>query len=138
MDILDGDSRLVSADQREGHDSIPDWSQDGRNTCDELSGVSLEGVCDTRRHNNGDDQVAGKKRYSVEYGPILFAAVGAPTANITVDKGKEAEHLANHLEPVYGAPLHFSVRGNTGQKFMPYWQISEEEFTCYPEVTAMA
>jgi hypothetical protein len=52
-----------------------------------------------------------------------------------VDKGKEAEHLADHLEPVDGAPLHFSVRGNTSQKFMPYWQISEEEFTCYPEVT---
>jgi hypothetical protein len=32
--------------------------------------------------------------------------------------------------------LHFAVRGNDGQKFMPYWLISEEEFTCYPQVTA--
>ena len=87
---------------------------------------------------NGDDQIAGKKRYSVEYGPILLAALGSPTASITVDKGHEAEHLGNHLEPVDGSPLHFTVRGNAGQKLMPYWQISEEEFTCYPEVTAMA
>jgi len=87
---------------------------------------------------NGDDQITGKKRYSVEYGPILLAVVGAPTANITVDKGQEAEHLANHLEPVDGAPLHFTVKGNMDQKFMPYWQISEEEFTCYPSVTATA
>jgi hypothetical protein len=33
---------------------------------------------------------------------------------------------------------HFTVRGNPGQRFMPYWQIAEEEFTCYPTITAMA
>ncbi|MBB5317479.1 beta-L-arabinofuranosidase domain-containing protein [Tunturibacter empetritectus] len=90
------------------------------------------------RRYNGDDQITGKKRYSVEYGPILLAAVGSTAANLTVDKGHEAEHLANHLEPVDGSPLHFTVRGNDGQKFVPYWKISEEEFTCYPQVTAMA
>jgi hypothetical protein len=34
----------------------------------------------------------------------------------------------NHLEPVGSSPFHFTVRGNPGQKFMPYGEISEEEF----------
>jgi hypothetical protein len=86
----------------------------------------------------GDDQIAGKIRYSVEYGPILLAAIGSSKVELLVDKGHKAEDLANHLEPVASSPLHFTVRGNPGQKFMPYWQISEEEFTCYPVVTAIA
>jgi hypothetical protein len=52
-----------------------------------------------------------------------------------VAKGKGAESLADNLEAVPGAPLHFAVRDNPGQKFMPYWQISEEEFTCYPLIS---
>jgi hypothetical protein len=56
-----------------------------------------------------------------------------------VDKRHKAEDLANHLEPVASSPLHFTVRGNPGARnFMPYWQISEEEFTRYPVVTAIA
>jgi uncharacterized protein len=90
------------------------------------------------RPYNGDDRIAGKIRYSVEYGPILLAAVGSSKVELLVDKGHKAEDLANHLEPVASSPLHFTVGGNRGQKFMPYWQISEEEFTCYPVVTAIA
>ncbi len=87
---------------------------------------------------SGEDQIAGSKRYSVEYGPILLAAVGSAKVDLKVDKGQDAEHLANHLEAVSQTPLHFTVRGNDGQRFMPYWLISEEEFTCYPQVTATA
>lgn len=90
------------------------------------------------RRYAGEDQVAGKTRYSVEYGPILLAAVGASTVNLTVDKGHDADHLADHLESIDGSPLHFTVRGNADQMFMPYSQISEEEFTCYPQITAMS
>jgi DUF1680 family protein len=89
------------------------------------------------REYKGEDQISGKKRYSVEYGPILLAAVGAPTANLLVDEGQGAEHLIEQFEAVEGSPLHFNVRGNKDVKFMPYWQISQEEFTCYPQVTAM-
>ncbi|MEO8736236.1 MAG: beta-L-arabinofuranosidase domain-containing protein, partial [Edaphobacter sp.] len=90
------------------------------------------------KHYTGDDQIAGKMRYSVEYGPILLAAVGSEHVELSIDKGHDAEHLANHLEPIAGSPLHFAVRGNPGQIFMPYWLISEEEFTCYPAVVARA
>ncbi len=62
--------------------------------------------------------------------------MGFPTVNLSVDQGHDAEHLANQLEPIAGAPLHLAVRGNPGQKFMPYWQLSEEEFTCFPTVSS--
>ena len=87
---------------------------------------------------NGADQIPGKARYSIEYGPILLAAVGSSKVDLAVAKGKGAESLADNLEAVPGSPLHFTVRGNPGQKFMPYWQISEEEFTCYPSITELA
>ncbi len=86
----------------------------------------------------GEDQLAGKARYSVEYGPILLAAVGSSQSVFSLDGGQDAEHLAKQLEPIAGSPLCFSVRGNPGQKFMPYWQVSEEEFTCYPAVKSLA
>jgi DUF1680 family protein len=86
----------------------------------------------------GEDQTAGEPRYSVEYGPILLAAAGSTKVHLAIDKGQHPNHLANHLEPVAGSPLHFMVRGNPGQRLMPYWQIAEEEFTCYPSITAMA
>jgi hypothetical protein len=58
--------------------------------------------------------------------------------DLSVDSGHDADHLAKHLEPIAGLPLHFTVRDNPGQKFMPYWQISEEEFTCYPTIHPLA
>ncbi|MGA3262462.1 MAG: beta-L-arabinofuranosidase domain-containing protein [Terracidiphilus sp.] len=90
------------------------------------------------RRYNGEDQIAGKTRYSIEYGPILLAAAGSSRVDLLVDEEPAAKHLANHLEPVDGSPLHFTVRGNPGQKLMPYWQIAEEEFTCFPTVSARA
>jgi DUF1680 family protein len=90
------------------------------------------------RRYTGEDQIAGRTRYSVEYGPILLAAIGSRHIELSIDKGQDAEHLANHLEPIAGSLLHFTVRGNPGQIFMPYWLVSDEEFTCYPTVIVRA
>ncbi len=98
---------------------------------------TLPATIQVKRYN-GADQIAGKTRYSVEYGPILLAAVGSSKVDLSVDSGHGADHLANHLEPIADLPLHFTVRGNPGRKFMPYWQVSEEEFTCYPTVHSLA
>ena len=89
------------------------------------------------RRYTGADQIAGKTRYSVQYGPILLAAVGSPSVELFVGKGQDAEHLASHFELIGGAPLHFAVRGNPGQRFMPYWQVSEQEFTCFPVISSI-
>jgi DUF1680 family protein len=83
----------------------------------------------------GVDQIAGKSRYSIEYGPILLAAVGSSNVDLLIDKGHESQQVADYFQQVEGAPLHFTVRGNPGCRLMPYWQIAEEEFTCYPTIT---
>jgi DUF1680 family protein len=84
----------------------------------------------------GVNQIAEKSRFSIEYGPILLAAVGSLNTELFIDKGSEPQNLAGYLQPVEGTPLHFTVRGNPGCRLMPYWQIAEEEFTCYPTITA--
>jgi hypothetical protein len=49
-----------------------------------------------------------------------------------------AQNLAMHLEPAAEQPLHFTVGGEPSKKLMPYWQIQDEEFTCYPAISARA
>lgn len=86
----------------------------------------------------GSDQVSGHARYSLEYGPILLAAIGSPNITLALKGRHNSEDLAEFLEPVDGVPLHFSLRGDPNQKFIPYWQVSDEEFTCYPQVTSLS
>jgi DUF1680 family protein len=78
----------------------------------------------------GADQVEGVTRYSLEYGPLLYAAVGMP--KVELEQIRDAGELARSLEPVEGTPLHYQLHGNAGITFMPYWQVDKEEFTCFP------
>ena len=96
---------------------------------------SLPAAVRVKRYQ-GADQIPGKERYAFEYGPILLAAVGLPKTDAAIQAEGGPEALAGLLEAMDGSPLHFSVRGNPGLKFMPYWQITDEEFTCYPAVPA--
>ncbi|MDW5266769.1 MULTISPECIES: beta-L-arabinofuranosidase domain-containing protein [Acidobacteriaceae] len=86
----------------------------------------------------GADQVEGQARYSFEYGPILLAAVGRSKMELSFNGSHDLEHIASQLEPIEGSPLHFAVRGDPEMRFMPYWQISQEEFTCYPCIPLLA
>lgn len=98
---------------------------------------SLPAAIRVRRYA-GLDQIQGRTRCSVEYGPILLAAVGSSNVVLSLDSGHDLEDLSEYFHPIEGSPLHFSVRGNPGQKFIPYWQVADEEFTCYPQVKNLA
>jgi hypothetical protein len=74
----------------------------------------------------GLDQDPDHERYALLYGPILMALVGAD------DLDMPAAELSGRLTPIKGKPLHFGVRGHDGIAFMPYWQIQQEAFTCFP------
>lgn len=82
----------------------------------------------------GDSQIPGKKRYSLTYGPFLYAAIGSKDAVLHVEGGSRAEDLVKQLSPKPGAPLHFNVAGNPNTVYVPYWQVNDEEFTCFPVV----
>jgi uncharacterized protein len=82
----------------------------------------------------GADQIPGKTRYSCEFGPILLAAVGSAKLDIAVEGKQQADQFARSLEPAENTPLHFAVRGNPDVRLVPYWEIVNEEFTCYPAV----
>jgi hypothetical protein len=82
----------------------------------------------------GVDKIAGHKRYSLTYGPLLYAAVGSKDAVLRVPAGAPAEALIHELKPKPGSPLHFTLAGDPNTEFMPYWQVADEEFTCFPVI----
>jgi DUF1680 family protein len=77
----------------------------------------------------GTEQIAEKKRYSVEYGPLLYAVVGGTELKAAGGVGELAKRFVAE-----GEPLHFGVAGNEGVKLVPYWMVKGEAFTCFPVV----
>ncbi len=104
------------------------WSEGDRITFTVPAGVR---VC----RYNGADQISGKARYAIEYGPILLAALGEGVVDLALEKGSDPESLGRHLESTAGAPLHYTLRENPARRIMPYFQVRDEFFTCYPVIT---
>jgi len=86
----------------------------------------------------GVDQIPGHKRYSLTYGPLLYAAVGNKDAVLRLPDGDKSEDLVQYLTAKPGAPLHFTIAENPDVVYMPYWQIDKQEFTCFPVIDAKA
>jgi DUF1680 family protein len=80
----------------------------------------------------GADQVAGHDRYALEYGPLLMAAVGPADSELVVRGASGIMDVAARVRQVPGRPLRFTL-GET--EIMPYFQVAEESFTCFPLVT---
>lgn len=80
----------------------------------------------------GADQISGATRFSLEYGPLLYAVTGK--SKIVFDQFSGSQDLIASLEPVEGQPLHYRIRGNAELAVMPYWQVDKEEFTCFPAI----
>lgn len=82
----------------------------------------------------GVDQFPGHKRYAITYGPFLFAAKGPSNVVLQGPDSGKAEDVVKLFKPVPGKPQHFTVEGNPGVEYMPYWQLDKEEFTCFPVI----
>lgn len=83
----------------------------------------------------GTDEVAAGGRYALEYGPILMALTGMKDTAGTTPLALKPDALLKKLKPISGKPLHFSIDGEPDLAYMPYWEVDDECFTCFPVLT---
>ncbi len=82
----------------------------------------------------GWTQIPEHDRFAVLYGPILLAAVGAPEVRLLGVEAKHPESLIDLLQQQPDHPLHYTVKKNPGIEYMPYWQVDQQPFNCFPAV----
>lgn len=82
----------------------------------------------------GAEAIPGQERYALEYGPILMAVVGPMSEAQGARLPLSPQSLAKSLRPMPGQPLHFAIAGDAAHQYVPYWQVADEVFTCYPMV----
>jgi uncharacterized protein len=82
----------------------------------------------------GTDQIEGRERYAIEYGPILMAAVGVQNSRILLflSTGDPAD-LLRRLKPQQDGSCHFLLEESSPPiRFLPYFEITDQPFTCFP------
>jgi DUF1680 family protein len=79
----------------------------------------------------GVDQITGRKRYALEYGPILMAAENAADAEVPLEGATDVLELLKRLQPVPGWPLHFTAP-LMAIEWSPYFEIEKDNFSCFP------
>jgi DUF1680 family protein len=83
----------------------------------------------------GADAVRGFNRYAIEYGPLLLGLLGSlDLAGKYIHVQHDPGDPARWLEPVPGKAGHFTILGKPGYEYMPYHEIQDQVFTCYPVV----
>ncbi len=81
----------------------------------------------------GLDQIEGHQRFALEYGPVLMAVIGSANAMLTASGGQH-EAILSRLQQDPFRPLHFNIDGYPQLKYVPYWQVVSEPFTCFPVI----
>jgi hypothetical protein len=84
----------------------------------------------------GLDQIEGNyDRYALMYGPVLMALQGDLNGPGGVPQIAVApDDLPGLLTPVEANPLEYNIKGYPGYRYVPYWKIDTESFTCFPVV----
>jgi uncharacterized protein len=81
----------------------------------------------------GLDTVSGCERYAFEWGPLLLGAVGRLNARgryLLINQ--DPEKPETWATPIEEKPGHFAVSGKPECTLVPYHEIGDEVFTCYP------
>lgn len=82
----------------------------------------------------GLDKIEGHERFALEYGPVLLALTSSDSAVLKVTGGKEHADILRQLKADPDRPLHFHIDGHPEYVYIPYWEVVNEVFTCYPVI----
>ncbi len=80
----------------------------------------------------GGEELPHRKRWAMEYGPLLYAAMGAPNP-VTVSW--DPRDPAAWFERLPGERPRFAVKGDNAHEYWAYADIHDEPFSVYPFVT---
>ena len=81
---------------------------------------------------DGEERDLNHERYALEYGPLLMAYVSMKGQPGNIMLTISPDKLIKSLKAVDGKPLHFTVNGNSDFEYMPYFEVQDEPFTCFP------
>jgi len=79
----------------------------------------------------GGEELVGKDRYAVEYGPLLYAAMGPSVVHVKWD----VKHPAKWLKRIPGSRK-FRIENDPAHEYWAYIDIHDEPFSVYPVVSA--
>ena len=81
----------------------------------------------------GSDRAPWGERYAIERGPLLLAAAGPLNSGGRYLRLKvDPQNPSAWLEPITGQPGHYAVKGHPRYEYLPYHEIAEQTFSCYP------
>lgn len=81
-------------------------------------------------HYTGGEELVGKERYALEYGPLLYAAMGPSIVHVAWD----VDHPENEFEPIPGEKRKFRMKNDPNHEYWAYIDIHDEPFSVYPVV----
>ncbi len=79
----------------------------------------------------GGEEIPHKQRWALEYGPLLFAAMGAPSI---VHVHWDPHHPEEWLIPLPGDKPRFAIKGDNMHEYWAYLDIHDEPFSVYPVI----
>ena len=53
----------------------------------------------------------------------------------SIELPASSRNLASKLVPIEGKPLHFKIKGVDDVEYWPYFEIQEEDFSCFPKLS---
>ena len=76
----------------------------------------------------GEDEIEGKDRYALEYGPLLLAAMGRGKVELSFN----TENPDESFERI--SDTRFKLKNDNFHEYMTYMDIQDEPLTVYPVV----
>ncbi len=115
---------------------IPRWAANGQSYYESYENVTKGDVFEKNfafsfkiTRYTGGEEIVGKDRYAVEYGPLLYAVLGAPNPlTISFDPA----HPEQWLTPLDGEKRRLAIKNDPHHSYMAYADIGDEPFDVYP------